>query len=185
MNEQLWWHVARASGLVAWGLCTLSVLWGLAASARLLGRRPAPNWLLDLHRFLGALATIFVGVHLLALVADSYASFGPAELLVPLASEWKPGPVAWGVVAFYLLVAVEVTSLARRRLSTRLWRAAHVASFPLWATATVHTLSAGTDASHPGVVLVSIASLAAVVFATLVRFLSPRSAGRKPVRAPT
>jgi len=32
--------------------------------------------------------------------------FGPAQLLIPLASAWRPGAVAWGIVAFYLLVAV-------------------------------------------------------------------------------
>jgi hypothetical protein len=117
-------------------------------------------------------------------VADSYVSFGPAEILVPMASAWKPGPVAWGVVALYLLVAVEVTSLARRRLPARLWRVTHAASLPLWAFATVHTLSAGTDASHPAVVAASIVSTAAVIFATLVRVLSPRSSGRTATRPP-
>jgi predicted ferric reductase len=182
VNEQLWWHMARASGLVAWALCTASVAWGLLLSTKLMGRRAAPNWLLDLHRFLGGLATVFVGVHVVALVADSYVSFGPAELLIPMASAWKPGPVAWGVVSLYLLVAVEVTSLARKRLPAKLWRATHMASFPMWAFATVHTLTAGTDASHPGVVLLSIASLGAVLFATVVRFLSPRSAARAAAR---
>ena len=182
MNEQLWWHMARASGLVAWALCTASVVWGRLRSTTLRGRRPAPSWLLDLHRFLGGLATVFVGVHVVALVADSYVSFGPAELLIPMASAWKPGPVAWGVVALYLLVAVEVTSLARKRLPVKLWRATHMASFPLWAFATVHTLTAGTDAGHPAVVLLSIASLGGVLFATVVRFLSPRSAARAAAR---
>jgi hypothetical protein len=184
MNEQLWWHMARASGLVAWALCTASVVWGLLVSTRLMGKKAAPNWLLDLHRFLGGLATAFVGVHVAALVADSYVSFGVTDILVPMASAWKPGPVAWGIVAFYLLVAVEVTSLARRRLPAKLWRATHMASFPLWAFATVHTLTAGTDAGHPAVAVLSIASLGAVLFATLVRFLSPRSAAR-PVRPTT
>ena len=170
--------MARASGLVAWALCTASVVWGLLLSTKLMGRRAAPSWLLDLHRSLGGLATVFVGVHVVALVADSYVSFGPAELLIPMASAWKPGPVAWGVVSLYLLVAVEVTSLARKRLPAKLWRATHMASFPMWAFATVHTLTAGTDASHPGVVLLSIASLGAVLFATVVRFLSPRSTAR-------
>ena len=174
-DPHLWWYVARASGLVGWALCTLAVLWGLALSTRLLGKRPAPAWLLDLHRFLGGLATVFVGVHVVGLVADSYTHFGPAELLVPLASSWKPGAVAWGVVGFYLLVAVEATSLARRRLPARLWHVVHIASLPLWLVSTVHLLTAGTDAHNPVVQSAILISTAAVLFTTLVRVLSPRS----------
>lgn len=184
MNEQLWWYAARATGLVGWGLCTLSVLWGLTLSTRLLGKRAAPAWLLDLHRFLGGLATIFVIVHMGALVADTYVHFGPAELLVPLASAWKPGPVAWGIAAFYLLVAVEVTSLVRRRLPMRIWRIVHVASLPLWVLSTVHLLTAGTDVGNPLVQWAVLLSTAAVLFTTLVRVLSPRSTLRKPRAGP-
>ena len=53
--------------------------------------------------------------------------------------------VAWGVVAGYLLLAVELTSLARARLPKRAWRRVHTASFVLFVMATVHGLSAGTD----------------------------------------
>jgi DMSO/TMAO reductase YedYZ heme-binding membrane subunit len=45
----------------------------------------------------------------------------------------------------YLLLAVELTSLARRRLPKRAWRAIHFASFPLFLVATVHGITAGTD----------------------------------------
>lgn len=174
MNEQMWWYAARASGLVGWFLCTLAVVWGLALSTRLLGRRPAPAWLLDLHRFLGGLATIFAVIHVGALVVDSYVHFGLADVLVPLASSWKPGPVAWGIAAFYLLLAVEATSLLKRRLSARLWRLVHIASLPLWIVSTVHLLTAGSDAPNPAVRSAVLLATGAVLFLTLVRVLSPR-----------
>ena len=106
------WYVARASGLVGWGLLAAATLWGLALSTKVLGKRPRPNWLLDLHRWLGGVALIFTGVHVVALLADQYVHFGLTAVLVPLASKWHPVALAWGVVAFYLLVAVELTSLA-------------------------------------------------------------------------
>jgi predicted ferric reductase len=182
MNDQLWWYVARASGLVGWFLCTLAVVWGLALSTRLLGKRPKPAWLLDLHRFLGGLATTFVVIHVGGLVADSYTHFGVADVLVPLASSWKPGAVAWGIAGFYLLLAVEVTSLARRHLPGRLWRRVHAASLPLWVVSTVHLVTAGTDAGNPLVWWTALLSTAAVLFVTLVRVLSPRS-GRSGQRS--
>ena len=144
---QLWWYTARAGGIVAWALLAAGVLWGLFLSTKALGRRPRPNWLLDLHRFLGAAAVVFTAIHVASIMLDSYVHFGPTELLVPLASSWHPVAVAWGVVGLYLLLAVEVTSLLRKRLSKRVWRMTHFLSFPLYLFATVHALTAGTDAS--------------------------------------
>ena len=57
MTSQLWWYVARAGGIVAWALLTASVLWGLILSTKLRPPRVRPAWTLDLHRFLGGLAT--------------------------------------------------------------------------------------------------------------------------------
>jgi len=139
------WYVARASGLVGWGLLAAATLWGLALSTKVLGKRPRPNWILDLHRWLGGLALIFTGVHVISLLFDTYVHFGLASLLVPLASKWHPVAVAWGVVSLYLLLAVELTSLARARLSKNVWRRVHFASFLLFVTSTVHGLTAGTD----------------------------------------
>ncbi len=116
MNEKLWWYVARSSGMVAWLVLVATVVWGTLLAGRLVPRPGAPRWLTDVHRYLGGLAVALTGLHLFALAADSYAHFGWAETFVPFASSWKPGAVAWGVVAMYLLVIVEMTSLVQRRL---------------------------------------------------------------------
>jgi hypothetical protein len=198
VNEQLWWHVARAGGIVAWVLLAASVAWGLLLSTKLFGRAVAPAWLNELHRFLGALALVFTVVHVAGLVADSYVHFGVMELLVPLASRWKPGPVAWGVVALYLLVAVEVSSLLMRRLPRVWWKRIHLTSFLLFFTASVHGATAGTDATNLMYRVTSALLVAGVLFLTLVRVLadsprarrsaergvdSARSAGARRVRA--
>lgn len=179
LNEQVWWYVARASGLVAWLLLTGATLWGVVLSTRLLGKRVTPAWLLDLHRHLGALATIFTALHLAGLVADSWIEIGAVELLVPFTGEYRPVAVAWGVLALYVLVAVEVSSLLKRRLPVRLWRRIHQTSALLWVLATAHTLAAGTDAGNPLLQWVALLSVLAVVFAAVVRVLSP-----EPDRAP-
>jgi predicted ferric reductase len=145
VSGNLLWYVARASGLVSWVLLAAATLWGLALSTKVTGKRPRPNWILDLHRWLGGVALIFTGVHVLALLFDTYVHFGLASVLVPFAATWHPVAVAWGVVAIYLLLAVELTSLARSHLSKQVWRRVHFASFLLFIMATVHGLTAGTD----------------------------------------
>ena len=166
--NQLFWYTARAGGIVAWALLAASVIWGLWLSGRVrpLGARPA--WILDLHRFLGGLATIFVGVHVGSILLDSYTTFGLSDVLVPFASSWHPVAVAWGVVALYVLLAVELTSLARHRLPFRVWRTLHVASLPLFVLATVHYVAAGTDASN-GISLGSIGVATALVLMLFAR----------------
>ena len=192
MNSQLTWYVARSTGMVGWALLTASVLWGLAISTKATvgGRRLRASWMLDMHRTLGALATIFVVVHVVALIADSYVPFNVMSVLVPFASGWKPVAVAWGVVGMYLLLAVELTSLARARLPRKVWRMVHFASLPLFAVATIHGLTAGTDARSSAFVLVATAAVLAVGTLTLRRVLDamdpppPRNVLHRPTPAP-
>ena len=68
-------------------------------------------------------------------MADSDTQFGLADITVPYASAWKPGAVALGVLAAWSLIAVQITSLARRRLSRRVWRTVHMSSYvTFWLT---------------------------------------------------
>lgn len=158
------WEVARAGGIVAWGLATASVVWGLALSTRLAKRRPWPAWLLDMHRFLGALAVVFTVVHVGAVLLDSYTRFSLAAVLVPFVATWHPTAVAWGIVAFYVLLAVEVTSLLKPRIGRTWWRRTHYLSFALFAFSTVHAVMAGTD-TRSGLVLMALAVVSLPVFA--------------------
>lgn len=182
MSSQTWWYVARASGIVAWALVSASVVFGLWVSVRLTRKRPRPAWTLDIHRFLGGLSVVFVGVHLAGLAADSYIGFGPSELFVPFASAWKPAAVAWGIVGLYLLLAIEVTSLLMRRLPRRFWHAVHLTSFGLFIVATVHMFSAGTDSGSSILQWSALGVTGLVVFLTAARVLGARSARRPTAR---
>jgi len=141
----LTWYVARASGLVAWGLVVASILWGLVMATRVLERRPHPAWLLNMHKFLGVLTLVFVGVHVGSILLDSFVHFGLADVLVPLASSWHPVAVACGIVGMYLLVAIQVTSWLRKHMKPSVWRSIHLTSYGVFAITTVHMLAAGTD----------------------------------------
>jgi predicted ferric reductase len=181
MDSHLWWYVARAGGLLTWALAAASVLWGLALSTRALGRKPGAPWLLDLHRYLGGLTVLFAGIHLLGLWADSYVTFGWRELFVPFASTWRPGAVAWGIVAFYLLFAVELTSLLKKHVPKQWWKGVHVSSYALFVFGTVHLFTAGTDRRTPLVWWSVVGTLAAVAFFTVYRLVGPgRAASVRP-----
>lgn len=178
MAPEIWWYLARATGLVAWALAVLSLALGLALATRALGTRPKGPWLLDLHRWTGGLAVLFTAAHVGALLADSYVQLDVSDVLVPFASEWKPGAVAWGVVALWLLLAVEVTSLLMPRLPKRLWRAVHLSSYVVAVAATLHGVSAGTDATNPVVPWAVLLGLALLTFFVTYRRLGPKRAAR-------
>jgi predicted ferric reductase len=184
MRSQAWWDIARASGIVSWALATLAVISGLQLSTRI-ARRPAPAWMLDVHRFLGGLAVVFLGVHIVGLAVDQYIGFGIADFLVPFVSPFKPAAVALGVLAMYLLLAVEITSLLMRRIQRRLWHAIHLSSFVVYVTATVHGLTAGTDRHNTVFQWACLVTAATVLMMTLVRIWSPRSATRTSRSRPT
>jgi DMSO/TMAO reductase YedYZ heme-binding membrane subunit len=170
------WYIARAGGIVAWALLTASVLWGLLLSSKIFGRNVKPSWLLDLHRYLGALAVVFVGIHVGSLMLDHYAHIGVEQLLIPFTGSYRPNAVALGVVSLDLLLAVQVSSLARHRLPKQLWRTLHVLSFPLFFLASLHGVTAGTDGHAIGFRLLVVAGVAAVTFLSVFRFYNQPAA---------
>ena len=191
MDEKLWWYLARAGGLTAWWLLCVAVLWGLLLSTRVLGDRSKPAWLLDLHRMLGGLAVVFTAMHLVGLYLDTWASFTLRQLFVPLESEYRPLAVAWGVVAVYLLAAIEVTSLLRRRLPDVLWRWVHRTAFVVFVLSTVHVFTAGSDAANPWIQGTAVAVGCGFVFLAAYRLMAGRrerrlagAAGPAPVPGP-
>jgi DMSO/TMAO reductase YedYZ heme-binding membrane subunit len=133
-----------------------------------------PAWMLAMHRWFSGLAVTGVVIHIAALVADSYVHFGAQEILVPMASSWKPGAVTLGVVAMYLLVLVQATSLAMKRLPKRVWRGIHMSSYVLTWLVFVHAGLAGTDVSNRvyqvvALLLTIVAVTAAVLRVTMGR----------------
>jgi predicted ferric reductase len=167
MNPQTWWFVIRASGLVAYTLVSLTVIVGLLLSTRVLGRRPPPpDWVLDWHRFVGGLGLVFTVLHMLSLLIDDYIQFRIVDLFLPFVASWRPGALALGVVAFYMAVAVQLTSLVRHRMPAGWWLRVHQLSVPLFVVATAHLLLAGTDADHP-LVLLTVGGLSGAVLLLL------------------
>lgn len=165
MSEQVWWYATRAAGMMTWTTATASVVFGLLLSTKKIRARTGP-WFLDLHRFLGGVSVVFLIAHILTLWADGYVDFGPRELFVPGASEWKPEAIAWGIIAAYLIIAVEVTSLLRARVNTTVWRVIHFSSFAAMIGGSYHAFLAGSDVDNP--VTWAIAGIGSVLVMGLV-----------------
>jgi DMSO/TMAO reductase YedYZ heme-binding membrane subunit len=185
MNAHFWWYVARGAGVSSWFFGATAVLTGLLMSSKADVRR-RPNWQLDLHRYQGALALALLGLHVVALIADRYSHFTMLSVLVPFVGDWKAEGVAWGVVAMYLLLAVEVTSLLRRRISASVWRTVHLSSLVSYVLSTVHFVRVGSDVKTRPAVLLILGLTAINLGLLLFRILADKPTRRPPgmVRPP-
>jgi sulfoxide reductase heme-binding subunit YedZ len=168
------WLVARAAGLVAFGLLTLSVWLGLGMSTKLLGPRRQKS-LFGWHQTLAWTGLSMLGLHLGAVLLDPTLHFGIPAVLVPFAAPWRPVAVAAGVIAGWLTLMLAVSFRLRRRIGQKGWRRLHYASFAAFVLSLGHALAAGTDLKGVGgPILVAIAA-GPVVWLGLARILLPRA----------
>ncbi len=92
------------------------------------------------------------------MIVDPYTHFGLNEVLIPLASHFRPFWMALGIVALYLGIAIGISTLLRKRIGYKWWRRLHVLTLLIFALATIHGLGTGSDTQTPwalGIYLVS------------------------------
>jgi len=182
------WLAIRASGVTAWGLLTAVVLWGILLRTHLLGSLAAPIRLLDLHRWLGAVALGFLLLHMGLLLVDSEVSFTLAQVLVPGMAPWQTLAVALGSLAFWLLVPASLLGRLRARLGlagNRWFTRSHLLAYAAWPLATAHYVLAGTDALEEWSLGLLFAGTGLIVVALLARGFVPAPAPTRPVRGRT
>ena len=174
--ERLPWYLSRAAGVTAYLLLTGTTVLGLVISTRIAGRRLARPVVFGLHEHLAWLGLAVTGLHLGALLADSYVPFRVTDLLVPFASPYRPGAVALGVLSLYLSAVITGSFYVRARIGHRTWRALHMASFATYALATAHGILAGSSSTQPWMQALYLGSGATVVFLTNYRLLLAKPA---------
>ena len=172
------WLVARAAGLVAFGLLTLAVWAGLAMSTRLLGPKRQKR-LLALHRTFAWTGLSMIALHLGGLLLDPVMHFGALAVLVPGVAGYRPGSVALGIVAGWLSLALAASFRARRWIGQKGWRRLHYASFAAFWLALGHALLVGTDLRGLGGPATALLAAGPVLWLTFYRLLAPRQPARR------
>lgn len=143
------WYTTRSTAIVGFVLLTLTTVFGIAATQRALASRAWPRFATqNLHRNLSLLGLVFIGVHIVTSILDTYVSISWWAVVVPGTSHYQGRWVSFGTIAFDLLLVITITSLLRTRVPARLWRAVHWFSYAAWASAWFHFLNNGTDSRH-------------------------------------
>jgi predicted ferric reductase len=175
-SSKLDWYLTRSTGAVALLLLTGSLVLGVADVRRLSTSR-WPRFVVDsLHRNVSLLAMVFLVLHILTAVLDSFAPISLTAAFIPFISGYRPLWLGLGAVAFDLMLALMITSLLRQRIGHRGWRVTHWLAYACWPVALLHSLGTGSDVKSLWLQVLAVVCLALVVAAALARALSGWSA---------
>ena len=173
------WYFSRAAGISAYLALTLSVVWGLLLSTSLADGWIARGRSVELHKWISALALGLITAHAFLLVGDPFIRYDLVDVLLPFDSEYRPMPVALGVLSAYGTVVVLGSFWLRRLVGQRTWRALHTLAFPTFGLVTLHGMLAGSDSATPWMRLMYLFSSTIVLLLVTYRLVA-RSAVRPP-----
>lgn len=152
------WYVTRGSGLAAAFFLIILMLSGIGLVTGHTFRFLEPITAWASHRALGLAFAISVLLHMFSLLFDHFAPFNIWQILVPWMSKYRPVNifgfhmgslyVALGVLAFYMVVLITITSLFWVEKKPYLWKIVHLLSYIVILLVFVHALYLGTDLTH-------------------------------------
>ena len=183
LSPSAYWYLARGTGAVALVLLTASVVLGIVGSVRFTAPR-WPRFAIDtVHRDVSLLVVVVLVIHIVTSVLDGFAPIRLFDGVVPFATPYRPLWMGLGTLAFDLLLAIAITSMVRRRLGYRTWRAIHWLAYASWPVAVLHGLGTGSDVKQWWMLALTAACIVAVLVAVWTRIASAsdQSAG---LRAP-
>jgi len=173
------WILARSTGLIATVLLSAVMVLGILSSGDFRSR-PWSRYLTNgMHRRVAYLACAMLGIHIAAIVADSYVSVDLLNVVVPFSSSYERFAVGLAAISIDLMLVLVITSLGRRFISFNIWQTVHVVAYAVWPLAILHGILAGTDDLLAW--SISLISTLAVATVALVRFFGQ---SKKPTRRP-
>ena len=178
------WYTTRSTAVVGFVLLTIGAVLGVASTQRTLASRAWPRFATPaLHRNVNVLGLLFIVVHIITTVADSYVNVSVASAVVPFASSYKSTDVMWGTVAFDIFLIVAVTGFLRVRMKEPVWRWIHFLSYVAWPLSMIHFISTGTDgATNKWGFWLAVVATFAVAAAAVLRIVTPNGP-QGPVRS--
>jgi sulfoxide reductase heme-binding subunit YedZ len=172
MSSQLLWYTTRGAGVVSLVLLSVVVVLGLLARVRF-ETRGWPRFLsAAVHRDLALMTLVFLLLHIVTAVVDPFTHLGLVAALVPFGSYYRTFWLGLGTIAFELLIAIVATSLLRKHIGARVWRAIHWLAYLSWPVAVVHGIGTGTDGTARWMLTIDAVCVAAVGAALMWRLVA-------------
>jgi methionine sulfoxide reductase heme-binding subunit len=169
LGPSAYWYLARGTGAASLLLLTASVVIGVVGSMRVVAER-WPRFAIDtVHRDVSLVVLVVLVVHIVTSVLDGFAPITLLDGVIPFTSAYRPLWLGLGALSFDLLLAIAVTSLVRRRLGYRTWRAIHWLAYASWPVAVLHGLGTGSDTKAWWMLALTAACVVAVLLAVWTR----------------
>jgi sulfoxide reductase heme-binding subunit YedZ len=172
LTSQVTWYLARGSGAVALVLLTLSFVLGIPTLLSW-GTPRVPRLVVQLlHRNVSLLILVFLAIHVVVSVLDSFVTIRWIDAVVPFVGSYRPIWLGLGAVAVDLLLAMILTSLLRPHISYRAWKLVHWTAYACWPIALVHALGTGSDTRFGWMLALDLVCIAAVLAAVAWRLVA-------------
>jgi methionine sulfoxide reductase heme-binding subunit len=172
VSDTLLWYTTRGAGAVTLVLLSGVVVLGILSALRV-QTSAWPRFLTaGLHRNLALMTLVFLALHIVTAVIDPFTHLGWLTAVVPFSSYYRTIWLGLGTVAFELLVAIVVTSLARPFIGQAAWRLVHWLTYASWPIAVIHGLGTGSDVWSPWSLVLTAVCVGAVVAAIGYRLMA-------------
>jgi sulfoxide reductase heme-binding subunit YedZ len=172
--------VAQAAARTAYVAVCLSLCWGVLVTTGWVGRLAGRQPMRRSHATLGVFAVVFSLVHVVALMLVTGAA---VRMTLPIVSvpffAGSPPRWAFGIIALELMIAILVTSAARRLLDYVHWLRMHRAAYAVVALAAAHSWWGAAVNGHLALLWLAGATVATVTaLVAVLRFVPARQLAR-------
>ncbi len=152
------WYVTRASGIVAAVLLFMLIVSGVGLITGYTFKFLEPLNAWAAHRAMGLAFFVALIIHGGSLLFDTYIKFNVAQIFLPFLSNYRTTTlfhhpvgslyVALGIIAFYFVLAIVLSSLFWINKKPYQWKSLHFLAYLVFIFVFIHALYIGTDFAH-------------------------------------
>lgn len=143
-TDKHFWYLSRASGVIAYILFWLAVIFGLLLSTRL-GKHFNAARVFALHQYLSLIAVGFAAFHAGILLADNFLNLNLWQILLPFGFQTERVGVALGQLGFWLLFICAFSFYIKQYIGQSAWRWLHFLTFLAYMGISIHVFMVGSD----------------------------------------
>ena len=143
-TDKHFWYLSRASGVIAYTLFWLAVVFGLLLSTRL-GKHFNAARVFALHQYLSLIAVGFAAFHAGILLADNFLNLNLWQILLPFGFQTERVGVALGQLGFWLLFICAFSFYIKKYIGQSAWRWLHFLTFLAYMFISIHVFMVGSD----------------------------------------
>lgn len=157
----LLYNLGRVAGII--GFICLSLLIFSGDTARFFDRFFGLDKIIKFQRKFSLFIAVFVFLHPLFFMASSQS------VLIFLVPDFTILPLALGILALYIFIAVLIASSLYKRISYRMWQYIHIVTYILFFFALYHAVNWGSDYNKIFIKIIYGLLLVAIVIGIIYR----------------